>query len=156
MITCVFEDGHKASFRHAVVDNIVLQGDNVLLVKRAGGLAEGGKWALAGGYMEQDETLTQAAAREIFEETGYRVSDFTLFRIIDNPNRQRDNRQNIAFVFFCRAGKKEGEPDQESDEQRWFPLDQLPPEQDMAFDHYENISLYKKYLREERPLPILG
>ncbi|MBI3630764.1 MAG: NUDIX hydrolase [Candidatus Sungbacteria bacterium] len=80
MITCVFEDRHQASFRHTVVDTVVMQDEKVLLVRRARSLLEGGKWALAGGYVERDETLAQAVAREVFEETGYRVSDITLLR----------------------------------------------------------------------------
>jgi len=70
MITCTFENGNRASLRHVVVDNLVLQGDRILLVKRAVQLIEGGKWGLVGGFVDRDETIRQAAAREIMEETG--------------------------------------------------------------------------------------
>ena len=156
MLTCVFEDGHPAFFRHAVADCIVVKENDILLVKRSAGLQEAGKWALAGGYVERDETLAEAAAREVFEETGYRISAITLLRIVDHPRRPREDRQNIAFVFFCAAGKKEGAPDWESETQQWFPVNELPPEESMAFDHCENIALYKKYLASPFPLPILG
>ncbi len=43
MIGCTFENGNHASLRHVVVDNLVLQGDRILLVKRAPALIEGGK-----------------------------------------------------------------------------------------------------------------
>src|SRR5215471_14320648 len=79
MISCSFENGHKASLRHVVVDNLVLQGDRLLLVKRAAKLSEGGKWGLVGGFVDRDETIKQAVAREIMEETGYEVADITLF-----------------------------------------------------------------------------
>ena len=71
MINCEFENGNKASLRHVVVDNLVLKDGKILLVKRTGKLLEGGKWGLAGGYVDRDETVKEAAKREILEETGY-------------------------------------------------------------------------------------
>jgi len=156
MITCSFENGNHASLRHVVVDNLVLQGDQILLVKRATQLMEGGKWGLVGGFVDRDETIKQAAAREIMEETGYEVTDITLFRIIDTPHRLGEDRQNIAFVHLCVAGQRTGTPDWESTEVRWFPLSALPEEREFAFDHYSNIRLYREYLAGRVALPLLG
>ncbi len=151
MINCTFEKGKQASLRHAVVDVLVLKEDKVLLVKRAKRLLEGGKWGLVGGYVERDENLHEAAAREIFEETGYRVSNFKLLTIRHNPDRPHEDRQNIAFVFFCEALEKEGEPDDESDAQEWFPLTEIP---ELAFDHTQDVELYLKYKEENFSLPV--
>lgn len=156
MITCLFENGHHAALRHVVVDNLVLERDRILLVKRAPRLIEGGKWGLVGGFVERDETIRQAAAREILEETGYEVTDMTLFRIIDGPNRQGEDRQNVAFVHLCTAGRQTGAPDQESTEVRWFPLSALPEERAFAFDHYGNIRLYREFLAGRLTLPVMG
>ena len=109
MITCTFENGRKSSLRHVVVDVIVLRNEQVLLVKRTKELIEGGKWALVGGFMERDETVQGAVEREIFEETGWRVKDIQLFRIKDGDRPNEDEKQNISFVFYCHADKKEGE-----------------------------------------------
>ena len=76
------------------------------------------------------------------EETGYQVSELKLMRIKDNPDRKGETRQNISFVHTCLAGKQTGEPDDESSEQKWFPPDRLPPKQEMAFDHYDDIQIY--------------
>lgn len=156
MIICEFEDGDKGSLRHVVVDNIVLKDNKVLLVKRTGKLLEGGKWGIVGGFVDRDETLAQAAAREIMEETGWEVKNFTLLRINDNPNRRKEDRQNISFVHICEATEKTGQADWESDEQKWFKLDSLPNEENMAFDHAENIELYRKYIKDGLSLPIMG
>lgn len=156
MINCEFENGSKASLRHIVVDNLVLKNDKILLVKRANGLPEGGKWGLVGGFVERNETLEEAVKREIFEETGYTVDSTTLLRINDNPNRPREDRQNISFVYFCFAGEKNGVADKESDSQEWFPLSALPPEDEFAFDGRSNIELYKKYLSAPFSLPQFG
>jgi len=140
MIKCEFENGNSASLRHAVVDCLILDDDKILLGRRNKKLLEQGKWSLAGGYVERDETLEEAAQREILEETGYEVSDLKLLRIIDNPDRPAEDRQNIAFVYTCRAGKKVGEADWESDEQKWFSLDSLPPKEEVAFDHFDILN----------------
>lgn len=156
MISCTFENGNKAQLRHVVVDILVLDSNKLLMVKRAKGIPAEGKWGLIGGFMNLDETLKQAVAREIFEETGYRVKDITLLTVIDNPNRHPKDgeRQNVAFVFFCNAGKKEGEPDWESTERKWFDFENLPKEEEIAFDHFEMIKLYLDYKKHNSPLPL--
>ena len=156
MIQCTFGKGATAFLRHAVVDTIVTRGDEILLVKRAERLIEGGKWALVGGYVNRDEVIREAVAREVMEETGYGVEGVTLLKIRDNPDRPNEDNQNIAFVHFCVVGEKTGSPDNESTEQRWFPLSEIPPRDEIAFEHFENIELYREYLKNPFPLPRVG
>ncbi len=156
MITCNFEDGNKASLRHVVIDTLVLKDNEILLVKRTAKLLEGGKWGLVGGFVDRDETLPQAVAREVMEETGWKIKDPVLLKINDDPNRPKEDRQNVAFVYFCNATDKTGEADWESVEQRWFSFDELPDKGNIAFDHAENIQLYRKYLKTSLALPIIG
>jgi 8-oxo-dGTP diphosphatase len=156
MITCSFESGETGKLRHVVTDNIVLNGGNILLIKRSGRLIEGGKWGLVGGFVERDETIKQGAVREIMEETGYEVTGLTLLRIIDTPTRPSEDRQNVSFVHFCTAQNKIKEGDRESDEVRWFPLQSLPEQKLIAFDHYSSICLYLDYLNSHFSLPALG
>jgi len=155
MISCTFEDGGKAGLRHVVADTLVLKDNKILLVKRADKLLEGGKWGLIGGFVDRDENLIQTVKREVFEETGYRVSDIKLLTINDNPDRPHEDRQNIAFVFFCNAGEKEGTADAESTSQEWFDLNNLPKEEAVAFDHYQDIQLYQSHKNNNMFLPIL-
>lgn len=142
--------------RHVVVDTIVLKDGKILLVKRTGKLLEGGKWGLVGGFVERDETTAQAAAREVLEETGWQIKELTLLRINDSPDRPKEDRQNVSFVYFGEATEKTGEADWESDEQKWFSWDELPDEEDIAFDHAESINLYLKYLNDKLRPPVLG
>lgn len=155
MLTCTFENGNTAALRHVVVDTLVLKAGSVLLVKRAAKLLEGGKWGLVGGYVERDETTAEAAAREVLEETGYTVKDITLLTIRDNPDRPHEDRQNISFVYFCTAGEKVGDSDEEVTEQKWFSLTELPKELDLAFDHAVDLALYQTYLNQNRKLPFV-
>lgn len=155
MLTCTFEDGGQASLRHAVVDTLVLKDGQLLMAKRAARLLEGGKWGIIGGYIDRDETIAQAAAREVYEETGWEIKDLTLLTVIDNPARGGEDRQNISFLFFCQGVRQTGQPDDESDEIRWYPLNQLPPRDQIAFDHADSVDLYRRYLAERLTLPIL-
>jgi 8-oxo-dGTP diphosphatase len=142
MIQCQFEDGNAAKLRHGVVDALVVSGGRILLVKRTAKLIEGGKWGLPGGYMERDETIFQAAEREILEETGWTVNNLKLLLVNSSPSRPKEDRQNIAFVVTCDASKKTGEGDWESDEVRWFQVAEVTSKLELAFDHASNIQLY--------------
>ena len=154
MIDCTFENGTKASLRHIVVHAIVEKDGKLLLEKRAENLLEGGKWSLPAGFLNRDESVGEGMLREIKEETGWVGEIVSVFRINTNPNRPGEDRQNIAIEFIVRAIEKVGEGDKESTEVEWFAIDQLPPLEEMAFDHGEAISLYLKYRRNKFSLPI--
>ena len=47
----------------------------VLLIERRKPPFEG-RWAIPGGFVEERETLHQAATRELAEETGYRAKEW--------------------------------------------------------------------------------
>lgn len=74
-IRCFFDDGVEVELRHVVVDAIMVRDGQILLVKRAAFLNDGGKWALPGGYLDRNETLAQAVVREALEETGFEATD---------------------------------------------------------------------------------
>ena len=86
-------------------------------------------------------------------DLGYQTKIIHLLTIIDNPSRKGEDRQNIAFIFILGPIKKTGEHDDEVENIYWFNLEKLPVESEFAFDHYQIIELYKKYLREKFPLP---
>lgn len=146
MITCKFEDGGNASLRHVVVDAIVVNAarDSILLVKRAPHLSNGGKHGMIGGFLDRDENLEQGMLRELKEETGYEGKIVKLFKVVDNPNRKNEDRQNVTFVYIVEAGEQTGKPDNESTEQPWFKYESIPSEEEFAFDHFEHVSAYLK------------
>jgi ADP-ribose pyrophosphatase YjhB (NUDIX family) len=111
---------------------------------------------LVGGFVDRDESLSEAAVREAMEESGYVVESLKLLTIRDNPDRPKEDRQNISFVFIGLAGNKNGDSDWEVDDQKWFDLNNLPPETEIAFDHFQNIELYKKYIEKKVNLPVLN
>ncbi len=158
MIECIFENGNKANrgLRHVVVDILVVDQHKILLVKRAPQLTNGGKYAIIGGFVERRENTKDACVREVKEETGYDIKPTLLLRIADNPDRPAEDRQNVSFVYVAEVIGKSGEKDWESTEVTWFDLDKLPLKEDFAFDHYEDIQLYLRYLREKFETPVIG
>lgn len=160
MITCTFENGNKASLRHVTVNAIVVKDNQILLGKRGTlngkPILESGKWGLLGGFFGHKENLIQAVKREVMEESGWEINNLIFFRINDNPNRPHEDRQNVDIIFIANAIKQAGVSDEEVSHLQWFDLDKLPPEEKIAFDHGDSLELYKKYLKAEFPLPVLG
>ena len=160
MITCSFENGDKTSLRHLTVNAIVIKNDQILLGKRGTfngkPILESGKWGLLGGFFGRDEKLISAVKREVMEKSGWEIDNLKLFRINDNPNRPMEDRQNVDIIFIANAVKQIGKSDEEVSRLQWFDLDKLPSKEEIAFDHGDSLELYKKYLKEEFTLPVLG
>ncbi|MDO9028394.1 MAG: NUDIX domain-containing protein [Candidatus Roizmanbacteria bacterium] len=160
MITCTFENNNKASLRHITVNAIVVKNNQILLGKRgtynSKPILESGKWGLLGGFFGRDENLIKAVKREVMEESGWEIDSLQLFRINDNPQRPKEDRQNVDIIFIANAIKQIKTSDEEVSKLQWFDLDKLPAKEEMAFDHGDNIEFYKKYLKEKFPLPVLG
>lgn len=140
MITCEYENNTRASLRHVTVDAIIIQNKNILLIKRAAHLINPNKYALPGGFLDRDETTEEGIKREVKEETGFEALEAKLFKVIDKPNRKGEDRQNVDFVFIVKVGEKVSESDSEIKEVVWFDLNNLPGEEEFAFDHYEIIN----------------
>ena len=105
-------------------------------------------------FFGRDENLIKAVKREVMEESGWEIDNLKLFRINDNPNRPKEDRQNVDIIFIANAVKQIKTSDEEVNKLQWFDLDKLPPKDEIAFDHGDAIELYKKYLKEKFPLPV--
>ncbi|KEK23289.1 NUDIX hydrolase [Bacillus gaemokensis] len=89
-------------------------------------------WGIIGGALEYNETLEDAAKREVFEETGLIVKDLELFHTFSGPDLFQvypngDQVYGVMVVYICRnyEGALQGDPN-ESKELRFFPLHTLP------------------------------
>ncbi len=151
MINCIFENGNVANpgLRHITVPVIVVKDNQVLLgmrgTKHGKPILESGKWGLLGGFFDRDETLVEAASREVMEESGWTIKDPYLFVVNDSPDRPMEDRQNVDMIFVAKADQQVGTHDEEVKELRWFDLDKLPSDNQIAFDHSLALKLYKKY-----------
>jgi ADP-ribose pyrophosphatase YjhB (NUDIX family) len=105
----------------------IFRGDEVLLVRR--GKAEGyGLWSLPGGRVHSGETLIEAAARELAEETGIEAELIGLAGCRDVIRRDAAGAVVAHQVVAAHAGVwLAGEPVAMDDaaEAGWFGLDDL-------------------------------
>ncbi|MDD2214853.1 MAG: NUDIX hydrolase [Oscillospiraceae bacterium] len=68
---------------------------------------DNGSWAYAGGSVELDETVEDAARREFFEETGLQAGQLELLGVFSGPRMHfvypnGDEVSNIDLVYVCR------------------------------------------------------
>jgi 8-oxo-dGTP diphosphatase len=109
---------------------------SVLLVARAHE-PYAGAWALPGGFVEQDERIVEAAARELAEETGVSAGELTLLGVYDTPGR--DPRGWTVSVTYHGSVEQrlQARGGDDASEAAWFALDALPP---LAFDHAQIVA----------------
>ena len=86
------------------VGAIVLDGDRVLLVKRAHEPLKG-EWSLPGGAVDVGETLEEAIRREVREETCLDVEVGPIVDVLDRIRYDPEGRVKFHYVlvdFICR------------------------------------------------------
>lgn len=120
--------GHRPLLQ--VGASVIVENENgeVLLQKRA----DNHCWGYAGGSVELDEVVEDAARRELFEETGLTALEMELFGVFSGkethyiyPNG--DEVSNVDIVYLCR--RYEGTlkcQEEEVEALRFFPADALP------------------------------
>lgn len=105
----------------------------ILLIQRAQGPYKG-KYALPGGFIEMDESLEEAARRELFEETGVENLQLTQIQTFSDPGRDPRGRV-ISTCFGCvldTGDKIRIQAGDDAADANWFGLTDLPS---LAFDH---------------------
>ncbi len=120
--------GHRPLLQ--VGAGVILENENgeVLLQKRA----DNHCWGYAGGSVELDEVVEDAARRELLEETGLIAGSLQLFGVFSGPETHYvypngDEVSNVDIVFLCRD--YEGTlkcQEEEVEELAFFPADALP------------------------------
>jgi 8-oxo-dGTP diphosphatase len=105
-----------------------------------------GMWAIPGGFVDMDESLEDAARRELMEETGVRMRKLTQLHAFGDPRRDPRGR-NISVTYLAQVNPEEVAPQAGDDagEVGWFSLARPPK---LAFDHKEILAFARKHLKE--------
>ncbi|MDX3230609.1 NUDIX hydrolase [Streptomyces sp. ME19-01-6] len=118
-------------------DVVCIRGDHILLIER-GCPPFQGQLALPGGGVDPGEYPDMAAARELLEETGVKVSvdDLIFVGLFARPDRDPRGRYiSAAYVITVDADVTARAGDDAAAVQ-WVPLDAIG---DLAFDHNEIV-----------------
>jgi 8-oxo-dGTP diphosphatase len=115
----------------AVVFDVSGDRPKLLLIRR-GNEPFKGQWAFPGGFVDMDEELQDAAARELAEETGLVGVKLQQLHTFGKCGRDPRGRNiTIAFIGITKDNKiKSGD---DAAEAQWFDINDLP--ENMAFDH---------------------
>lgn len=95
--------GHRTLLQCAASIICINEKGEILLGKRTDNL----KWGYAGGSVEIDEKVEDAARREFCEETGLIADDIEFFYINSGPEvhyiyPNGDEVSNVEIVYLCR------------------------------------------------------
>ncbi len=127
------------------VDAVVIQSGHILMIERKAQPGQG-LMALAGGFLDANETLKSAVIRELREETGIKVPEpvlrgsITKTQVFDDPHRSARGRTiTHAFLIELKGDKlpkvKGGD---DASKAFWLPFAEVKPEI-MFEDHFHII-----------------
>lgn len=104
-----------------------------------------GDWALPGGFVRLEETLDEAALRELSEETG--LKNVYLEQLYSFGTVNRDPRERVVTVAYYALVNLSDHRVQAATDARnaaWFAVDDIPS---LAFDHDQILEMAHERLR---------
>ena len=108
----------------------------ILLIKRLNEPFKN-RWALPGGFVEENEALKNAALRELEEETGLNSLQLHQFHAFGDPGRDpRGHCVTVVYYGFVDKNQVQSKAGDDAKETGWFKLSELP---ELAFDHEKVI-----------------
>ena len=120
-------------------------GVSLLLIKRKYDPFKG-SWAIPGGFVLDDESLEEAVARELEEETGVKINYLEQLYTFGQPDR--DPRTRILSVSYFGLVKSNQfqklKAATDAEDAKWFNINKLPK---LAFDHKKILKMAIERLR---------
>lgn len=121
------------------VHAMLIRSNDILLTRRAGTGFEDGNYGLAGGRLEDAESIVGAAVRECREEVGVEI-DAADLEVIGVTRFVSQTGQGVDFFVRTRRWSGEAYPRSECDDVCWCAIDALPhntiPFVRRAIDHH--------------------
>jgi 8-oxo-dGTP diphosphatase len=127
---------------------------NVLLVKQKFGQLKN-QWALVGGFVKDDETLTEAVNRELQEEAGIMVNYLEQLYTFGDDIKRDPRFRVISVAYFALVNSTELilTADTDAEDAQWFPIDELPT---LAYDHEKILQTAHQRLKNKLTYQPIG
>jgi 8-oxo-dGTP diphosphatase len=112
-----------------------------------------GKWSLMGGFVQEKESVEEAARRVLLQTTG--LKDILLEEVgsFSNPDRDTGARViSIAYVALIRIDKHDKDLVRENGA-HWWPVTKLPP---LVFDHDHIFLKSLELLQDKAGSEVIG
>jgi len=146
--------GHAKCLSVGLTTLIINEKGEILLEKRA----DNGKYCLPGGSIDLDETVIEGAKREVYEETGIKLEEISLFSVRSGsktdfhyPNGDVTQYVDLNFIAYVNSEDISLKKDSESTYLAFVSPDALPEEKNILPGSY---AILKKYLAHDLRLSI--
>jgi len=107
----------------AVIVGVVVEKDNKFLLVQEAQEKCRGKWNLPAGHLDPGESLIEAAKREAWEESGFKVEPLEICQI-GNRVMQDENWVSVIFTAKILEGRIRINPDEILDA-KWFTYEEI-------------------------------
>ncbi|MFN5304404.1 MAG: NUDIX hydrolase, partial [Pseudanabaena sp.] len=106
-----------------------------------------GQWAIPGGFVRIDETLEEAALRELQEETGiHHIFLEQLYTFGDLGRDPRDRTVTVAYFALINLVEQKIQASTDARAAEWFAISNIPQ---LAFDHNQILQVAIARLRSK-------
>jgi 8-oxo-dGTP diphosphatase len=121
-------------------------GPRVLLIRRKNS-PFAGMWALPGGYVNMDESLEDAARRELMEETGVKAARLEQVHTFGAPGRDPRGRTiTVLYLAQIDPSRVKLQAADDAAQVAWHRLDRPPR---LAFDHREMLAMVRRSIKAD-------
>ncbi|MCL1492062.1 MAG: NUDIX hydrolase [Pseudanabaena sp. Salubria-1] len=106
-----------------------------------------GQWAIPGGFVRIEETLEEAALRELQEETGiHHIFLEQLYTFGDLGRDPRDRTVTVAYYALINLVEQKIQASTDARAAEWFAISNIPQ---LAFDHNQILQIAIARLRSK-------
>ncbi len=104
------------------------------------------KWSLMGGFVEEHESLDEAAKRVLYQLTGLENVYMDQVGTFGDPDR--DPGARVISVAYCALLNFDDQDHQRvnDNDAHWIPFDEMP---ELFFDHPQIVAKALEYLRQQ-------